>query len=201
MCRLSNKTNKKVCGIYKIENLINHKCYIGQSNDVSNRLSQHRSETYRKYNINKTLYKAIEKYGIDNFTFEIIECDLPNNKLDEREIYWINYYNSYNKGYNDTLGGRGCIGSKCHTKSNKYDYEISVSDPNENNVYYVDDVMVIENDTYGIIFEDYYNIADETFEDMTNIELSSIQDGYETMIEDFCGGYDNFESWAECNLI
>lgn len=35
----------------------------------------------------------------------------------------------------------------------------------------------------------------------TNIELENIQDGYAAMLEDFCGGYDNFEFWAECNLI
>jgi hypothetical protein len=51
------------------------------------------------------MYKDFKKYGIDNFSFGVLEeCTL--DKLDEREIYWIKYYNSYNDGYNLTLGGQ-----------------------------------------------------------------------------------------------
>jgi hypothetical protein len=54
------------------------------------------------------LYNAMRQYGKDNFLFEIIElCDNDNNILNEREIYWINYYNSYETGYNETRGGEG----------------------------------------------------------------------------------------------
>jgi len=51
------------------------------------------------------LYKAFNKYGIENFTFEEIE-QVDNSILDEREKYWIEYYDSYFNGYNSTLGGR-----------------------------------------------------------------------------------------------
>lgn len=51
------------------------------------------------------LYQAFKKYGLENFTFEEIE-EVPQDKLDEREKYWINYYDSYKNGYNSTLGGR-----------------------------------------------------------------------------------------------
>lgn len=47
----------------------------------------------------------MNKYGIENFLCETIE-EVSNDKLDEREKYWINYYDSYNNGYNSTLGGR-----------------------------------------------------------------------------------------------
>jgi len=94
-------------GIYKITNTLNNKCYIGQSIDIETRWLEHiyESKTLRhKYKI----YLAIKKYGIKNFTFEILEkCSLNRKVLDERERYWIEYYNSYEEGYNMTKGGQG----------------------------------------------------------------------------------------------
>lgn len=52
----------------------------------------------------------MNKYGISNFTFEIIEeCD--KQSLNEREIYWIEYYDSFHNGYNMTIGGTACNGT------------------------------------------------------------------------------------------
>ncbi len=92
------------CGIYKITNKINNKVYIGQSINIESRWVHHRN-----YNINHShyaLYQAFDKYGLENFIFEIIEL-CPQNQLNDREIYWINYYNSYQNGYNSTTGGQG----------------------------------------------------------------------------------------------
>jgi hypothetical protein len=50
------------------------------------------------------LSRAIRKYGIDNFSFNIIE-ECKQNQLNERERYWIAYYNTFYDGYNQTLGG------------------------------------------------------------------------------------------------
>lgn len=97
---------KRISGIYKIENKINGKVYIGQSVDVYRRLKKHIWEI--KSN-NGVLYKAFKKYGIENFTYELIEeCEIE--KLDEREIYYIDKYNSYvgaenSNGYNLNTGG------------------------------------------------------------------------------------------------
>lgn len=89
-------------GIYKITNKINKKVYIGQSKDIISRWNAHKYYTYN----NKTkLQNAFSKYGISNFDFEIIEECLIS-ELDEKEKYWINYYNSYEDGYNMTLGGQ-----------------------------------------------------------------------------------------------
>lgn len=97
------------CGIYKIENLINKKIYIGKSVDISTRWKDHRTN-YKNLAKDCTLYKAIRKYGIDNFSFTIIEeCEPINEILNEREKYWINYYDSFKKGYNDTYGGDGSL--------------------------------------------------------------------------------------------
>ena len=56
--------------------------------------------------------KAIRKYGKENFTIELIE-EVEVDKLDEREVYWISFYNSYNNGYNCTKGGQNGATRKC----------------------------------------------------------------------------------------
>ena len=99
----------KKIGIYKIENKVNGKVYIGQSIDIGNRLRQHRYRAFNqkdKKTYSLYLYAAIRKYGKDNFTYSIVElCD--KSQLDERERYWISYYRSNEKGrgYNLSDGG------------------------------------------------------------------------------------------------
>lgn len=100
--------------IYKIENLINHKIYIGQTTKkrVSDRFSQHRylarhpeQETSISY-----LHRAMGKYGVENFSFEVIE-EIEDSFLDEREQYWIKEKKSLTpNGYNMTKGGKGTAG-------------------------------------------------------------------------------------------
>lgn len=93
-------------GIYKIENMIDHKKYIGQSRNIEKRWQRHKStafcETDKAYDTH--LYRAIRKYGLNNFNFSIIE-ECSTDKLNEREKFWIAYYNSFEQGYNLTLGG------------------------------------------------------------------------------------------------
>ena len=88
--------------IYKITNLINGKCYIGQSTNSKRRFSEHKAKGYGNEN-NKVLYYAFDKYGIENFSFEVIEEQVEN--YNEREKYWIRYYDSFENGYNQTEGG------------------------------------------------------------------------------------------------
>ena len=94
-------------GIYKITNMINNKCYIGLSTDIYNRWRYHKNHSkYRKKSINKPLYKAFKKYGIDNFKFEILE-ECEESKLSSLEIYYIEKFKSNDRkyGYNLTKGG------------------------------------------------------------------------------------------------
>lgn len=94
--------------IYKITNKLNNKCYIGKTErTIEERWQEHCRPSRQKLNL--PLYKAFAKYGIENFTVEEIEqCD--TSLLDEREIYWISYFNSYGEnGYNCTGGGEGGI--------------------------------------------------------------------------------------------
>lgn len=92
--------------IYKIENQINHKIYIGKTNytNPQKRWKQHLADSQNPNRNHRALYRAINKYGIDNFSFEIIE---ETNNPEEREKYYISYYNTYHYGYNETLGGDG----------------------------------------------------------------------------------------------
>lgn len=89
-------------GIYKITNKINNKSYIGQSIHIERRFYEHQHESY--WDDNKILYQAFRKYGLENFTFEVIEECAPED-LNIKEQYWINFYHSYPDGYNMTSGG------------------------------------------------------------------------------------------------
>jgi hypothetical protein len=93
-------------GIYKITNLINMKSYIGQSINITKRFAKHQKiafDTSDKH-YNYPLYKAIRKYGIDNFSFDIIE-ECKRSELNEKEIYYIAHYDTYRNGYNQDQGG------------------------------------------------------------------------------------------------
>lgn len=97
--------NKNI-GIYKFCNKINGLIYIGQSIHLDTRYDEHRRNHLNKNHINYycDFYKALREFGFDNFNYEIIEyCNEAS--LNEKEIYWISQYDSYNNGYNMTPGG------------------------------------------------------------------------------------------------
>ena len=101
--------------IYKITNQINNKIYIGKTNlTVQERFKEHCRDSKRTNEEKRPLYNAMNKYGIENFSIEQIEECSPDI-INEREKYWILYYDSYNKGYNATCGGDG---------TQLYDYDI-----------------------------------------------------------------------------
>jgi len=95
---------KRIGIIYKWTNKINGKSYIGQTIDEEGRKKDHIKGKYKCY-----FHDAIKKYGVENFNYEVIER-IEESKLSEREIYWIEYYDTYNNGYNLTLGGEGTRG-------------------------------------------------------------------------------------------
>jgi group I intron endonuclease len=97
--------------IYKIVNKITNKvCYIGQTKrDLEIRFQEHIFDIDRYQN--RKLYKNLKKYGINNFEIKVIETiNLNNNNyniLNEKEKYWIEFYDTYNNGLNETVGGEG----------------------------------------------------------------------------------------------
>lgn len=118
------------CGIYKIENKLNGKVYIGQSINIEERWKKHRtiSNNINHECKNYPLYRSIYKNGLDNFDFSIIE-ECLEDKLNEREIYWIKYYNSYiPNGYNQTLGGN----KNGHSSKLSYEQVLSIRDDLKN---------------------------------------------------------------------
>ena len=95
--------------IYKITNKVNGKSYIGQTiQNVKERFYQHCAIKCSQAVLNMAIHRAINKYGKSNFTIEVIE-EVESTNLNDRERYWIKYYNSYNNGYNATKGGQDKI--------------------------------------------------------------------------------------------
>ena len=95
--------------IYKITNKVNGKSYIGQTiQNVKERFYQHCAIKCSQAVLNMAIHRAINKYGKSNFTIEVIE-EVESTNLNDRERYWIKYYNSYNNGYNSTKGGQDKI--------------------------------------------------------------------------------------------
>ena len=99
---------ERICGIYKITNTVNGKVYIGQSVHIKQRWKNHKKDAFWENgpDYHYPLYKAIRKYGYDNFKFEIVEkCE--KDELNQREQFYIQQYLSFQRkyGYNQTMGG------------------------------------------------------------------------------------------------
>jgi group I intron endonuclease len=93
--------------IYKSTNKITKKIYIGQTkHTLDTRIKNHINESKTKSK--RPFMLSINKHGIDNFTFELIDSANNLEELNDKEIYWINFYNSVSpNGYNVTGGGQG----------------------------------------------------------------------------------------------
>ena len=82
--------------------------YVGQTNNLEYRHKQH--IYYDPFNINNPEYeyplsRGIRKYGEEEYQLIVLEENIPDDKINEREIYWIKYYNTYFDGYNQSTGG------------------------------------------------------------------------------------------------
>lgn len=103
LCNRVLGTNTK-CGIYKITNLISNQAYIGQSVDIANRFKQHiKCGLGIDAPASNKLYKSMIEDGVWNFSFELLE-ECPKDKLNERESFWIDLYQTNKVGLNSTKG-------------------------------------------------------------------------------------------------
>ena len=96
---------ESICGIYKITNLLTEQAYIGQSVNVADRWKQHcKCGLGIDASATNKLYNAMQKYGVWNFSFELLEQVHQRNLLNEKEKFWIEMYQSNKFGYNSTKG-------------------------------------------------------------------------------------------------
>lgn len=98
--------DKTKIGIYKITNIQTDQSYIGQSLDIYKRWCQHcKAGLGIDAPVGNKLYKAIQSYGLQNFTFELL-CQCPKEQLNEKEKYFIELYQADTYGYNGTGGNK-----------------------------------------------------------------------------------------------
>ena len=93
-------------GIYKITNIKTKECYIGQAMHIKERWAEHaKCGLGIDTPAGNKLYKAIQEFGLWNFSFEVLE-KCPREQLNEKEKYYIDLYSSYDYGYNSTRGNK-----------------------------------------------------------------------------------------------
>lgn len=97
--------------VYKIQNKLNNKIYIGITNKGYKRRFKHHCSEMRNGST-FILHNAMRKYGVDNFEVTLLETVIDSDTLKEREKFWIETLDTTNrnKGYNMTLGGDGTFG-------------------------------------------------------------------------------------------
>ena len=114
--------------VYKITNIQNNKVYIGQTiRPIEKRFQRHVNDALN--NILDTHFaRAIRQYGAENFTIEVIDTATDQNELNKKEQYWIQYYNSVNKGYNETDAMSKSGGNTYQSKTKEEMDKIMASD-------------------------------------------------------------------------
>ena len=105
--------------VYKITNKLNQKPYIGWTKkSLDERWNQHKRAALRHQG-NRKFYNAIKKYGTDAWSLEIIQENLKPTEAKQKEMEFIETFNSYIDGYNSTLGGDGNNGIVMSEESNE----------------------------------------------------------------------------------
>jgi len=104
------KKNQKInSGIYVIKNIVNGKYYVGSSVNINHRINCHKSDLSLNKHHSIKLQSSVNKHGINSFLFEIIQyCSIKTLIINEQ--YWINHFNSYNKGYDCNPIAENCLG-------------------------------------------------------------------------------------------
>lgn len=119
--------------IYIATSKTSGKSYIGKTIDTfTRRINNHKPRAFNKNGeaYNTHFYLAVRKYGWDDFVWRILLKNIPNNKLDQKEIELIATHNTYSNGYNSTLGGSGHYGFS-HKVSDKTRKKLSEAQTGE----------------------------------------------------------------------
>lgn len=119
-------------GIYIIKNNINKKVYVGKSLDIEKRWQGHRysltTKTPNKKTVNRHLYHAVQKYGIDNFSFHIIEELIDIEDINERELLWMDTFDSCNREYGYNLRRDSSTKMTIHEETRELKRQISMGE-------------------------------------------------------------------------
>ena len=116
--------------IYKYTSKTTKKSYIGQTIEDRFEIRQEEHKTCSK-DTDSHFFRAKQKYGYEDFELEVVEKDIPLDKLNEREIYWIAYYNTFEDGYNSTKGGEGGNTYAKRTKEQMEETRKKISEANK----------------------------------------------------------------------
>jgi len=93
--------------VYRIVNFRTGKVYIGKTKDTKRRKREHFHELELNKHHSKYLQYSYNKWGKSAFYFEVLETELSPDVIEDRERYWVAYFDSYSNGYNETFGGDG----------------------------------------------------------------------------------------------
>lgn len=196
--------------IYKITNDINNKVYVGKTGlSIEERFKQHIRDASRREEEKRPLYNAINLYGKEHFSIELIEeCDWSIEN--EREQYWIGYYKGYEDGYNATRDGDGKI-IYDYSLIEKYlreekttkeicelvgccvevVYKVSKESNiplNKNNLLEKNKIMVSQYDLKGNYIQSFESYADAARWLYEQGIISKIQSGVRSHIGEVCNG-------------
>ena len=103
--------NEIICGIYGIKNCLNGKMYVGQAINIYKRWKDHIDDLDENKHYNVHLQRSWNLYGKQNFQFLILE-ECSAEELNEKEVFYVDKFDSYYNGYNQTRGGDGSLGYK-----------------------------------------------------------------------------------------
>lgn len=160
-------------GIYRIVDNVDNRIYIGKSKDIKTRIRKHKYRLNRGIHHNRYLQRAWDKHGAEEFKFEILEeCTIE--ELEALERYYIYVYNSFEDGFNMSIGGEGCLGYK-HTDEERENMKYRNTGGNNPGSRKV----ICENIVFDTIREcaNYYNIKEKT--------MHKWLCGYRSIREDF----------------
>ena len=103
--------NEIICGIYGIKNHVNGKMYVGQAVNIYKRWKDHIDDLNENKHYNLHLQRSWNLYGKENFDFFILE-ECQKEDLNKKEIFYVDKFDAYTYGYNQTRGGDGSLGYK-----------------------------------------------------------------------------------------
>lgn len=109
--------------IYALQNKLDNKLYVGYTSNLKRRRREHFKFGYKPM-LNKHLYNAMKKYGIDNFVFTVLEEFEDSLDAFAAETFWIEYFRSWDHdfGYNDSRGGESGSKGRKHSSETKKRY-------------------------------------------------------------------------------